>query len=551
MIQVVRSSVNNIPSPLSMHKKSLLPLIAVFTISAGIVYGLTASLFPDTTEFPRLPTWPGTIGWVIAKLIGTTGLDTYIWDGTVGDTRMLSGVTASGYLKPVTCTLLGWVMVGVDVDGEAICGPKNKLLVGTWTEWAGAEKCAVGSAICTTLTIGESLFEWDIVKTLGTSTGTITFTDDLSLLRLDVGTVVELQKWENNVNETVAQAILNNGQLWWRIVSNTGVNIGWGGVIAGVRGTSLVMSLSSTGQISLNIVDSMAPFSSAYLMTYPYPTWAMPISAQRIVSYASWSVPSASVLVSNILPKSREVMYSGSLWIRENTKKDIEYLYQKQNTMPNPVLAEAELTATLVPTDTAALEWLCGPTGTSVYWPSLVGTKHDKCRAKNLYAFADYTKPLFISPTSSDMNLYTMTWLWINSSWVFTWSPCIPWLPNGCKITNYDYIKYSSIISLWSKKWKITFTNSPILNGAGLVAFSGGALSNQMIVISRWGATWFHTNWFPNPPSLVTSQTSTWVLFNFPPTAVVPLIIGNYPTSYNNAFSSGSSSRIQKIEIFY
>lgn len=49
-------------------------------------------------------------------------------------------------------------------------------------------------------------------------------------------------------------------------------------------------------------------------------------------------------------------MYSGSLWIRENTKKDIEYLYQKQNTMPNPVLAEAELTATLVPTDTAALE---------------------------------------------------------------------------------------------------------------------------------------------------------------------------------------------------
>lgn len=50
-------------------------------------------------------------------------------------------------------------MVGVDADGEAICGPKNKLLVGTWTEGTNATRCPVGSGPCDPLNIGDLLYE--------------------------------------------------------------------------------------------------------------------------------------------------------------------------------------------------------------------------------------------------------------------------------------------------------------------------------------------------------------------------------------------------------
>lgn len=42
-------------------KKTLLPIV-IFVLTAGIVYGLTVNLFPDNSQFPRLPTGPGTIG---------------------------------------------------------------------------------------------------------------------------------------------------------------------------------------------------------------------------------------------------------------------------------------------------------------------------------------------------------------------------------------------------------------------------------------------------------------------------------------------------------
>lgn len=50
-------------------------------------------------------------------------------------------------------------MVGVDAGGEAICGPKNKLLVGTWTEGTTATRCPVGTGPCGLLNIGDPLYE--------------------------------------------------------------------------------------------------------------------------------------------------------------------------------------------------------------------------------------------------------------------------------------------------------------------------------------------------------------------------------------------------------
>lgn len=43
---------------------------------------------------------------------------------------------------------------------------------------------------------------------------------------------------------------------------------------------------------------------------------------------------SASLLATNITATPRADIYSGSLWVRENTKKDIDYLYQKQTAGP-------------------------------------------------------------------------------------------------------------------------------------------------------------------------------------------------------------------------
>lgn len=47
-------------------------------------------------------------------------------------------------------------------------------------------------------------------------------------------------------NTTIATAILENGQIWGRILTETGVyNVGTRDVVAAVRGTSI--SLSMTG----------------------------------------------------------------------------------------------------------------------------------------------------------------------------------------------------------------------------------------------------------------------------------------------------------------
>lgn len=79
------------------------------------------------------------------------------------------------------------------------------------------------------LALNEKLRSGDVVRTNGASTGTINFTydGDNSYLRLDTNTIVELQLG-NLEGKTVAQAILDDGQLWGRILTGTGVNLGGG-----------------------------------------------------------------------------------------------------------------------------------------------------------------------------------------------------------------------------------------------------------------------------------------------------------------------------------
>lgn len=47
-------------------------------------------------------------------------------------------------------------------------------------------------------------------------------------------------------SNSVAQAILTDGRLWGRILTSTGVNLGGGGMVAGVRGTSVSIERPGT-----------------------------------------------------------------------------------------------------------------------------------------------------------------------------------------------------------------------------------------------------------------------------------------------------------------
>ena len=53
----------------------------------------------------------------------------------------------------------------------------------------------------------------------------------------------------------MAEAILSSGSLWGRILTSTGVNIGGGGVVTGVRGTSVYLTKAGS-QFTLNLVNS-------------------------------------------------------------------------------------------------------------------------------------------------------------------------------------------------------------------------------------------------------------------------------------------------------
>jgi hypothetical protein len=57
------------------------------------------------------------------------------------------------------------------------------------------------------------------------SRATITFSDS-SILRLDHGTTVELSTGLNTSHQAIAQVILQNGQLWGRVLTSTGINFG-------------------------------------------------------------------------------------------------------------------------------------------------------------------------------------------------------------------------------------------------------------------------------------------------------------------------------------
>lgn len=123
-----------------------------------------------------------------------------------------------------------------------------------------------GMSTWTTANTTDDLVPGDTIKTT-TGTGTIQFAADDSILRLDIGTTVTLSTGQNDSGQSVAQAILSDGRLWGRILTSTGVNLGGGGIVAGVRGTSVsVEKDNATNKYTLAVIDSLSGAEAANII---------------------------------------------------------------------------------------------------------------------------------------------------------------------------------------------------------------------------------------------------------------------------------------------
>lgn len=327
-------------------------IILVLFILIGTLFA-SGILFPDTPWLPRLPSGPGTIGWILKSAF-------FKADGTVENTDQLAYVTASGYLQNRDCSTewFDTVWMGVDIQGRAKCGHRilPLAMIGKFTYIDGTvEVMKYGSAVWTPANLTDPLIPWDIVRTMMDGSGTIGFLDDLSYLRLDINTYVELKTGINTVWQSVAEAILVDGSLWWRILSSTGVNLGWWGMVAGIRWTGLGIQKVGNDYV-FSIVDSQwsiiyeikneavggVPVSTMSVALSPSDRdgdWDYDLTDSLLLPWPPDPVigrkiihPKNGPLIETGATIGKVNLLSSSTWVRENIKKDIVYLDYRANT---------------------------------------------------------------------------------------------------------------------------------------------------------------------------------------------------------------------------
>ncbi len=310
-----------------MRKISL--LIALIILIGWSAYALIGNLFPDTVSFPRIPMTPGTMGYSIASMLWVTDLANYAGDGTAANSEKLWGISGTWYLKHKKCGGIN-VWLGVEPDGTPICWPSGSMLayeIGTLTGVTGTVTIFKTDGTSSIGSNGDTLYNGDLVSTSGTSSGTIAFSDN-SIIRLDELTTVELQVWENEDWDAIAQIILNNGDLWWRILSNTGMNVWAGGYIAWVRGTSVSVQKDGSNVV-FTVVDSTDNTNNAVKIYYEWQeTTATNVGTGTVIS-----VQSGTYLTTIPVSTPGKVsILTNNDWARDNTLSDMEYLLLLQNT---------------------------------------------------------------------------------------------------------------------------------------------------------------------------------------------------------------------------
>ncbi len=302
-------------------RKILAPLV-IALILAGSAYALVYNLFPDNSEFPRVPAWDGTIGGAISLMLGRVDLASYVWDGTVVNTRTLSWLTATGYLQNKKCGGSDvWVSIGS--SGIPNCGMTGTLLtMGTLTGVTGTLTVYKADSSQLLGYNGLPLNPWDILSTDASSSGTIAFYD-ASIIRLDELTTVELSNTGvNSGGQTIAQLILSDGNLWWRVLTSTGINFEAEGYIAWVRWTSISVEKSGSSAL-FAIIDSIIWDNTAVEIKDQYNNTITQLSSGSLFTIYGGTIGS-------FIPWKNSLL-SGSTWRWVNTVEDMEHLLYAQN----------------------------------------------------------------------------------------------------------------------------------------------------------------------------------------------------------------------------
>lgn len=367
-----------------MKKLSLIPLTLIVIV--GVVWA-SSIITPDKPWFPSLPDSPGTIGYSLTHFFTPTG--------DALDTEKLGGISATGYLKSTDslCTNPWYVWKSIRPDGTAECQAQsmNLLAIGSFSElYPWVEISKNNGSTWSPANTTDILYNWDMIRTNGTGTGTIDFIADDSLLRLDTNTLVQLETGDLDGN-TVAQAIVNNGSLWWRVLTSTGINIGGGGVVAWVRGTSVRVIASSPTLADIAIIDT-ANTTPATLRNQAWNEIQL-TPGKKITTNTPLDI--GSILSIDLTTDLTDTTRAESRWTQKNLKLDLDYLLTLSgSSIKTPQIridAEiASLSMSWTSTDQKFGEMACSEYGTwLMLWRPLLKelvTRKDAC----IYAIADY-----------------------------------------------------------------------------------------------------------------------------------------------------------------
>lgn len=168
--------------------------------------------------------------------------------------------------------------------------------------------------------------------------------------------------------QPVAQAILSDGRLWGRILTSTGVNLGGGGMVAGVRRTSVSVARTPAMQAyTISIIDSQSPGGTAATITNT--NGANPntisVSSGTLLTYTSGS----TVIPTPIHKTKTEFLtaVTDATWIRTNTLTDIDHLVDLSGSVDLIATTHTRVMDEIAATvprlvDTAALGSLCAST---------------------------------------------------------------------------------------------------------------------------------------------------------------------------------------------
>jgi hypothetical protein len=479
-------------------RKALYALLALILASGAYIFASTV-IFPDVPWLPRLPQDPGTIGYVLKNFFRD--------DGTALNSEALGGISANEYLKKRTCTDAGEVWKGIGPDGYPICGPKwagTLAQLGTIRDVTGTVKLNGSPAI-----VGMVVHQWDTITTDNASYTSVTFTDDASLLRLDQNTSVEMVAGNGT---SLAQVIVNNGILWWRVLTTDGVDFGAGGYIAWVRGTSI--SVKKTGTtVEIAVIDSTNAQAATITNTNDGAKPSITVDAgSKVVETAGTSgTPTEEGWVSKATLLADD-------WVKKNTLTDIEYLDtfsgSTDATIRTRTKNEIDITIPTNPTDLAVLipnpypELLNDLTGRGAippdriiecanmspsrrYWSSLSNeTSPNYCKEPTLFAYVDYTNalstPSCFSDSSKTENIPKMYHQ--NGSYTtIIGNICNNW-KEWYKVDEEDeYIRYTDPVLLEWIKWKtITLTLENASSENNRIIFDLTTSSNISICKIKW-----------------------------------------------------------------